>query len=97
MSDDTGAGGPPRTGRRDALVPWPRAARVLGRTTDTLDNWHADPAILMPAVRQPGGKMTYASWLDAVLASARPGQAGDMGEASRQWWADRGMPAGAVA
>lgn len=94
MSDDTGA---PRVSRRDALVPWPRAARVLGRTTDTLDNWHADPSILMPAVRQPGGKATYASWLDAVLASARPGRAGDMAEASRQWWADRGTPAGAVA
>jgi hypothetical protein len=84
-----GADAAPRVGRRDALVPWPRAARVLGRTTDTLDNWFADPAIRMPAVQQPGGKATYASWLDAVLASARPGVAGDMAKASRRWWAER--------
>jgi hypothetical protein len=85
-----GADAAPRVSRKEALVPWPRAARVLGRTTDTLDNWFADPAIRMPAVQQPGGKAAYASWLDAVLASARPGVAGDMAEASRQWWAARG-------
>jgi hypothetical protein len=78
-----------RVSRRDALVPWPRAAKVLGRSTDTLDNWFADPAIAMPAVQQPGGKATYASWLDAVLASARPGVAGDMAAASRRWWDER--------
>jgi hypothetical protein len=77
--------------RRERLVSWARAASVLGRSPDTLTNWYE--AGLVPAVRTPGQRLsTYASWLDAVLASARPGRAGDVAEVTKQWWDEHLQP-----
>jgi hypothetical protein len=42
----------------------------------------------MPAVIGPGGRWsTYESFIDAVLASARPRQAGVIEEIARDWFA----------
>lgn len=73
----------------EVLVPLPRAARMLGRHPDTLENWHRDG--LMPMFSGPGTRSTYQSWLEAVLASPLPGRAGNLIEVSRKWWADRGV------
>lgn len=78
----------PRTVRRDCLVPLPEAARRLGRSPDTLRLWHDDGH--MPAVITPGGQWsTYESFIDAVLASARPKQPGSIEEIARDWFAGR--------
>jgi hypothetical protein len=75
-----------RPGGRDYLVPFPVAASTLGRTTDTLDAWEAKG--LVPAVELEGGrKSTYASWLAAVMASAKPGRRGVMADVTAAWWA----------
>jgi len=76
--------------RREQLMPVKTAARALGRSPDALRDWIADG--LVPAVRTPGAQWSvYASWLTAVLDSARPGRPGDMTEVTRAWWADRGL------
>ena len=75
-----------RTGHGDRLVPFPEAARRLGRSPDTLRLWHDDGH--MPAVVTPGGQWsTYESFIDAVLASARPKQAGSIEQIARDWFA----------
>lgn len=75
-----------RPGGRDYLVPFPVAASTLGRTPDTLENWEAKG--LVPAVELDGGrKSTFASWLAAVMRSARPGRAGKLAEVTAAWWA----------
>src|SRR5208283_2600641 len=62
------------------------AARRLGRSPDTLRLWHDDGH--MPAVVTPGGQWsTYQSFIDAVLASARPKQAGQIEKIARDWFA----------
>jgi hypothetical protein len=72
--------------RPECLVSWGAAAVILGRSRKTLTNW-ADE-INVPTVRTPGGHLsTYRSWLDAVLASARPGLAGDIAAVTDNWWA----------
>ena len=72
--------------RGDCLVPLPEAARRLGRSPDTLRLWHDDGH--MPAVVTPGGQWsTYESFIDAVLASARPKQPGSIEEIARGWFA----------
>jgi len=72
--------------RGDCLVPLPEAARRLGRSPDTLRVWHDDGH--MPAVVTPGGQWsTYESFIDAVLASARPKQPGSIEEIARGWFA----------
>ena len=72
--------------RGDSLVPFPEAARRLGRSADTLRLWH--DAGHCPAVVSPGGQWaTYESFIDAVLASARPGQAGQIEQIARDWFA----------
>jgi hypothetical protein len=49
-------------------------------------------------VRTPGGQLSlYASWLGDVLASAKPGEVGDMTEVTRRWWAARDAALKAVA
>lgn len=84
MAEDTGSR--PVAGRRDWLVPWSVAADTLNRTKETLTSWHEKGFI--PAVRTPAGDwFTYASWLADVMASARPGKAGEMAEVTRDWWA----------
>ena len=76
--------------RRDQLVPVSRAARALGRSADAVRDWIN--AGLVPAVRTPGNQWSvYASWLAAVLESARPGIPGDMGEVTRLWWIAQGI------
>lgn len=86
MAEISGQRGP------DKLVPVKRAARVLGWSAEAIRDWVNDGDV--PAVRTPGGQLSlYASWLTAVLDSARPGRAGDMAEVSRQWWAERGQEA----
>jgi hypothetical protein len=75
-----------RPGGRDYLVPFPVAASTLGRSTDTLDAWEAKG--LVPAVELEGGrKSTFASWLAAVMRSARPGRAGKLADVTSAWWA----------
>jgi hypothetical protein len=77
-----------RPGGRDYLVPFPVAASTLGRTTDTLDAWEEKG--LVPAVELEGGrKSTFASWLTAVMRSARPGRAGKLAEVTAAWFAER--------
>ena len=74
-----------RPGGRDYLVPFPVAASTLGRTPDTLENWETKG--LVPAVELEGGrKSTYASWLAAVMRSARPGRAGKLADVTAAWW-----------
>ena len=76
----------PRRPRGDRLIPFPAAASRLGRSTDTLRLWH--DAGHCPAVVSPGGQWsTYESFIDAVLASARPGQAGQIEQIARDWFA----------
>jgi MerR family regulatory protein len=72
--------------RGDYLIPFPEAARRLGRSPDTLRLWHDEGH--MPAVITPGGQWsTYASFISAVLASARPKQPGSIEEIARHWFA----------
>jgi len=73
---------------RDTLVPWAEAARRLGRSADTLRLWH--DAGCFPAVVTPGGQWSaYESFIAAVLASARPKQAGSIEQIAREWFAER--------
>lgn len=75
----------PCVGKRDWLVRWSTAAQTLGRSEKTLDGWFE--AGNVPAVRTPGGQLsTYASWLTAVMLSARRGRAGDIKEVTDAWW-----------
>jgi hypothetical protein len=47
----------------------------------------------MPAVITPGGQWsTYESFIDAVLASARPKQAGSIEQIARDWFAANADP-----
>jgi hypothetical protein len=74
--------------RADRLIPLSIAATRLGYSTDTLRRWHDEGH--MPAVIGPGGQWsTYESFIDAVLASARPKQAGLIDEIARQWFSVR--------
>jgi hypothetical protein len=76
----------------DCLIPFPEAARRLGRSPDTLRLWHDEGH--MPAVITPGGQWsTYESFIDAVLASARPKQPGSIEEIARGWFADHSSAA----
>jgi hypothetical protein len=74
--------------RVDRLIPIGDASRLLGYSSDTLRRWHDEGH--MPAVITPGGQWsTYESFVDAVLASARPKQAGSIEEIARDWFAAR--------
>ena len=80
----------------DRLIPFPQAARRIGRSPDTLRNWHDEGHL--PAVISPGGQWsTYESFISAVLASARPGKAGVIEDIARAWFAERGTAQEAVA
>jgi hypothetical protein len=80
----------PRMSRGDALVAWSLVAGKVGRTPGTLKAWHRRYGV--PAVITPDGDwLGYQSWVDAVLGSARPGQAMSITETTRQWWAARGV------
>jgi hypothetical protein len=74
--------------RVDRLIPIGDASRLLGYSADTLRRWHDEGH--MPAVITPGGQWsTYESFIHAVLASARPKQAGSIEEIARGWFAAR--------
>jgi hypothetical protein len=78
----------------DSLVSFPEASKRLGRSPDTLRLWH--DAGHMPAVVTPGGQWsTYESFINAVLASAQPKQAGSIEQIAREWFAARKAKAGA--
>lgn len=70
----------------DRLVPFGEASEQLGYSADTLRRWHDEGH--MPAVVSPGGQWsTYGSFIQAVLASARPRQAGLIEQIARDWFA----------
>jgi hypothetical protein len=72
----------------DRLMPLSRASTILGFSVDALREWIVRYGI--PAVKTPGGSWsTYASWVDAVMSSARPGAPGSMAQATDDWWARR--------
>ena len=72
--------------RGDCLKPFSEAAESLGCSTDTLRRYH--DAGHFPAVVTPGGQwLAYQSFIDAVLASARPGRAGDFAAIAADWFA----------
>ncbi len=76
----------------DRLVPFSEAAPRLGKTADTLRKWHDEGHL--PAVMSPGGQWsTYESFIDAVLASARPRRAGVIEQIARDWFAGRSSEA----
>jgi hypothetical protein len=78
--------------RADRLIPLGDASRLLGYSADTLRRWHDEGH--MPAVITPGGQWsTYESFIVAVLASARPKQAGSIEEIARDWFAARASEA----
>jgi hypothetical protein len=79
----------------DRLVPFSEAALCLGKTPDTLRRWHDEGHL--PAVIMQGQWSTYESFITAVLASARPGQAGVIEDIARAWFAERGWGSEAVA
>jgi hypothetical protein len=82
--------------RADRLVPFTEAATTLSKQPETLKLWH-DLGHL-PAVKSPGGQWsTFKSFIDAVLASARPGHAGDIQEIARVWFAEHGTATEAIA
>jgi hypothetical protein len=82
--------------RPDRLIPFPQAARRIGRSPDSLRKWHDEGHL--PAVVSPGGQWsTYDSFITAVLASARPGCPGRIEDVARDWFAERGIAAEAVA
>jgi hypothetical protein len=81
--------------RPDRLIPFPQAARRLGKTPDTLRRWHGEGHL--PAVIMQGQWSTYESFINAVLTSAPPGKAGVIEDVARAWFAERGIAAEAVA
>jgi hypothetical protein len=77
---------PDSRARADRLIPLSVASTRLGYSTDTLQRWHDEGH--MPAVIGPGRRWsTYESFINAVLASARPRRAGVIEEIARDWFA----------
>jgi len=80
----------------DRLVPFSAASERLGRSTDTLREWHDEGNL--PAVVTPGSQwMTFESFIASVLASARPGKPGDIAALARAWFAAHPAMEGVVA
>lgn len=83
----TETAGAVRISYAETLVRWDVAAKTLGRSPETLTNWYEGGHV--PAVKTPGQQMsTYRSWLDDVMAGARPARAADIAEITRRWWAE---------
>jgi hypothetical protein len=78
----------------DRLVRWSDAALELGVSVDTLEAWLEDG--IVPLRRTPGLRLTWRSWVDAVLAPSEPGTDGDIAKVTAAWWAAR-RPLGEVA
>ena len=85
----------PEISAADRLVPFSEAGQRLGKTPDTLRRWHDEGHL--PAVIMQGQWSTYESFITAVLASARPGQAGVIEDIARAWFAERDCGSEAVA
>jgi hypothetical protein len=79
----------------DRLVPFSEAAQRLGKTPDTLRRWHDEGHL--PAVIAQGQWSTFQSFIDDILASARPGRPGRIEDVAAAWWADREGGSEAVA
>jgi hypothetical protein len=71
----------------DRLVAFSEAAQRLGKSPDTLRRWHDEGHL--PAVILLGQWSTFESFINAVLASARPGQAGVIEHVAAAWFAER--------
>lgn len=85
-----------RPARGERLVRFSEAAPQIGKTPETLKQWH-DAGLLL-AVKSPGGQWsTFQSFIDDVLSSARPGRPGVIEDIARDWFARRGIGAEAVA
>ena len=69
----------------ESLVPIADAAQRLGRSVWTLKRRHAEGHL--PAVIDGGRWLIHESFIEAVLASARPKQAGSIERAAREWFA----------
>ena len=74
----------------ESLVSIADASRRLGRSVWTLKRRHAEGHL--PAVIDGGRWLVPESFIDAVLTSARPKQAGSIEHAAREWFARHGMP-----
>jgi hypothetical protein len=66
------------------LVPVAQAAASLATTAWTLKRWHREGHL--PAVIMQGRWYIPASFLDAVLSSPRPAQAGVLEEIADTWF-----------
>jgi hypothetical protein len=71
----------------DPLVRWADAAAEIGVSVVTLEAWYAEG--IVPLRRTPGLRLTWRSWLDAVLAASEPGTDGDIAKVTAAWWAAR--------
>jgi hypothetical protein len=87
--------GPPGPFPADRLIPFPQAARRLGKTPDTLRRWHGEGHL--PAVIMQGQWSVPESFVAAVLASPRPSCPGRIEDVARDWFAERGIAPEAVA
>jgi hypothetical protein len=71
----------------ECLVPFATAGRRLGRSVWSLRRLYHKG--FLPAVTISARWFTYESFIDAVLASARPGQAGVIEDVASAWFAER--------
>jgi hypothetical protein len=69
----------------ESLVPIADAARRLGRSVWTLKRRYAEGHL--PAVIDGNRWLVPESFIDAVLASARPKRAGSIEDTAREWFA----------
>jgi len=69
----------------ESLVPIADASRRLGRSVWTLKRRHAEGNL--PAVIDGGRWLVPESFINAVVASARPKQAGAIEQVARDWFA----------
>jgi hypothetical protein len=87
MSTQPGTGG-------ECLVPFATAGRRLGRSVWSLRRLYHKG--FLPAVTISARWFTYESFIDAVLAATRPGQAAVLEDIARAWFAEREISAGAI-
>jgi hypothetical protein len=78
----------------DCLVPFLAAGKRLGRSVWSLRRLYHKG--VLPAARISGHWFTYESFIDAVLAATRPGQAAVLEDIARAWFTERGISAGAI-
>jgi hypothetical protein len=71
----------------ECLVPFATAGKHLGRSAWSLRRLHRKGCL--PAVTISARWFTYESFINAVLSSARPGQAPAIEDVARAWFAER--------